>query len=77
MTEGRHPRDPLVKKIVALLVPRGDRKMFETAGRLLADVWGEPERVSRLSRSHGPTTMKISLRSWIGVSSLSWAFLHV
>jgi len=48
MTEGRHPRDPLVKKIVALLVPRGDRKMFETAGRLLADVWGEPERVSPL-----------------------------
>ena len=43
---GRHPRDPLVKKIVALLVPRGDQKIYERARSLLAGSWGEPERVS-------------------------------
>ncbi len=43
---GRHPRDPLVKKIVALLVPRGDPKIYERARLLLAGSWGEPERVS-------------------------------
>ena len=46
MIEGRHPRDPQVKKIVALLVPRGETEVFETASGLLADVWGEPERIS-------------------------------
>ena len=42
----KHPRDPLVKKIVALLVPRGDSEIFSEASRLLYEKWGEPERVS-------------------------------
>ncbi|MCC8184521.1 DUF4416 family protein [Cloacibacillus porcorum] len=43
---GRHPRDPLVKKIVALLVPRGDTAVYEHARGLLEKIWGRPERVS-------------------------------
>lgn len=43
---GRHPRDPLVKRIVALLVPRGEKGIFERASSLLSDAWGEPERIS-------------------------------
>lgn len=46
--ENRHPRDPLVKKVLALLVPRGNREVFEAAKKALAEVWGEPERVSPL-----------------------------
>ncbi|NLX84105.1 MAG: DUF4416 family protein [Synergistaceae bacterium] len=42
----KHPRDPLVKKIVALLVPRGENEIFSEASQLLHDIWGEPERVS-------------------------------
>ncbi len=42
----RHPRDPLVKKIVALLVPRGDIDIFSNAKKLLLEAWGEPERIS-------------------------------
>lgn len=44
--EQRHPRDPLVKKIVALLVPRGDKEIFDDTCRLLAKEWGEPEEIS-------------------------------
>ena len=43
---GRHSRDPLVKRIVALLVPRGEKWIFERAASLLSDAWGEPERIS-------------------------------
>ena len=46
--ENRHPRDPLVKKVLALLVPRGNSEVFEAAKKALAEVWGEPERVSPL-----------------------------
>ena len=46
--EGRHPRDPLVKKIAALLVPRGDKEIFDTTLQMLAGVWGEPEKISPL-----------------------------
>ena len=41
-----HPRDPLVKKIVALLVPRGEMGIFTKAKELLFEAWGEPERIS-------------------------------
>ena len=41
----RHPRDPLVKKIVALLVPRGDNRIFSEVCSLLRYEWGEPERI--------------------------------
>lgn len=44
--EGRHPRDPLVKKILALLVPRGEQRIYENACRILEEHWGKPERVS-------------------------------
>jgi hypothetical protein len=42
----RHPRDPFVKKIVALLVPRGNMGIYEAACKLLFEAWGEPERIS-------------------------------
>lgn len=42
----RHPRDPFVKKIVGLLVPRGNSEMFDITWNLLYEVWGEPERIS-------------------------------
>lgn len=41
-----HSRDPLVKKILALLVPRGDETIFSMTKELLAEVWGKPERIS-------------------------------
>ena len=44
--ENRHPRDPLVKKVLALLVPRGNAEVYEAIRKNLAEVWGEPERVS-------------------------------
>ncbi len=44
--EGKHPRDPLVKKIIALLIPRGDMEVFEYTKSLLREEWGDPERVS-------------------------------
>ena len=44
--EGRHPRDPLVKKIAALLVPRGDEDTLRRTLSMLAEKWGEPQRVS-------------------------------
>ena len=44
--ENRHPRDPLVKKIAALLVPRGDTEIFEKTKELLAEKWGKPEKIS-------------------------------
>ena len=44
--ESRHPRDPLVKKIVALLVPRGNKEIFEHTMQLLEARWGTPERTS-------------------------------
>lgn len=44
--EGINPRDPLVKKVLGLLVPRGDAEMFERTKAMLAEVWGEPESVS-------------------------------
>lgn len=43
--EGRHPRDPLVKKIAALLVPRGDEETLRRTLAMLAGKWGEPQRV--------------------------------
>lgn len=44
--EGRHPRDPLVKKVLALLVPRGNEEIYGNACALLEERWGRPERVS-------------------------------
>ena len=44
--ESRHPRDPLVKKILALLVPRGENKIFEQVKEMLRAEWGVPERIS-------------------------------
>lgn len=44
--EGRHPRDPLVKKIVAVLTPRGQADFFGEVKELLRAEWGEPERES-------------------------------
>ncbi len=44
----RHPRDPLVKKILALLIPRGDTTVFAAVKKRLEELWGEPERVSPL-----------------------------
>ena len=44
--EGRHPRDPFVKKIAALLVPRGDEDTLRRTLSMLAEKWGEPQRVS-------------------------------
>lgn len=44
--EDRHPRDPLVKKIAALLVPRGDRTILDDMMQRLEREWGKPERVS-------------------------------
>lgn len=46
--EGRHPRDPLVKKILAILIPRGDDAMFGKLKEMLSDSWGKPERESGL-----------------------------
>ena len=43
--EGRHPRDPLVKKIAALLVPRGDEETLRRTLAMLAGKWGAPQRV--------------------------------
>jgi len=42
-----HPRNPLVKRILALLVPRGDKKIFESVSDMLEELWGKPERISR------------------------------
>lgn len=42
----RDPREPLVKKILALLLPRGANGIFEYVSKLLHREWGEPERVS-------------------------------
>ena len=44
--DGRHPRDPLVKKIAALLVPRDGAEVYDNMRSLLEKIWGEPERVS-------------------------------
>ena len=44
--EKRHPRDPLVKKISAVLVPRNDKYMLASTLSMLGEKWGEPERVS-------------------------------
>ena len=46
VNNGRHPRDPLVKKILALLVPRGETAVYEDTCGLLENIWGRPERVS-------------------------------
>ena len=46
--EGRHPRDPLVKKIAALLVPRGDEETLRSTLAMLAGKWGEPQRVGAI-----------------------------
>lgn len=42
----RHPREPLVKKIAALLVPRGSCEIYRKCRELLTESWGEPERES-------------------------------
>lgn len=44
--EAGHPRDPLVKKIVAVLTPCGDKALFNEVKELLRSEWGEPERES-------------------------------
>lgn len=43
-----HPKEPLVKKILALLLPHGDEKMFSLVSEMLEENWGRPERVSPL-----------------------------
>lgn len=45
--ENKHPRDPLVKKIVAVLVPRGNEKFLREVRELLYAEWGSPERESK------------------------------
>lgn len=45
--EAKHPRDPLVKKILALLVPHDAPDISQNAMELLKARWGSPERVSR------------------------------
>ncbi len=42
----RHPRDPLVKKIAALLTPRGSEDAYLALISALRGTWGEPERIS-------------------------------
>jgi len=44
--DNKHPRDPLVKKVLALLVPHGDTEIFEQTKKMLAKIWGQPERIS-------------------------------
>lgn len=46
--EGRHPRDPLVKKITAVLVPRGNKEFLNEVRETLRTEWGDPERESGL-----------------------------
>lgn len=46
--DGKHPRDPLVKRIAAILTPRGDKKIFSGVREMLRAEWGEPERESGL-----------------------------
>lgn len=46
--EGRHARDPLVKKILALLLPRGNEKVYKDVYDMLELEWGKPERISTL-----------------------------
>ncbi len=41
-----HPREPRVKKILALLVPQDKPQVFEEARQLLEKEWGAPERIS-------------------------------
>jgi hypothetical protein len=41
-----NPREPLVKKFLAMLVPRGNRPVFERTSKILEVRWGKPERVS-------------------------------
>ena len=41
-----HPREPRVKKILALLVPRDEPVIFDETSRMLEDIWGAPERIS-------------------------------
>lgn len=43
----KHTREPLVKKILALLIPRGDEAVFLNVKSLLDKLWGEPERISQ------------------------------
>jgi len=45
---GRNPKEPLVKKILAMLVPRKDSAMFEKVKSMLSAAWGQPERISGL-----------------------------
>lgn len=45
-TEKRHPRDPLVKKIIAILIPRGNQNNYNKVYNILEYVWGAPERIS-------------------------------
>ncbi|MBR4401105.1 MAG: DUF4416 family protein [Synergistes sp.] len=45
--EGKHPCDPLVKKITGLLVPKNDPAVYENMCALLERVWGKPERISQ------------------------------
>lgn len=44
--EGKHPRDPLVKKIVAILAPRGNQRFLGEVMEMLRAEWGAPERES-------------------------------
>jgi hypothetical protein len=44
----RHPRDPLVKRVLALLIPRGNKEIFAQVTEMLSEVWGRPERISKL-----------------------------
>lgn len=44
--EERNPRDPLVKKIVAVLTPRGDKRLLNEIKEKLCEEWGAPERES-------------------------------
>lgn len=46
MTNRPHPHCPLVKKILALLVPSDDAQMYERAVGALEEMWGKPERIS-------------------------------
>lgn len=44
--EMKHPKDPLVKKILAILIPRGEQSIYNRVYKILEDVWGVPEKIS-------------------------------
>lgn len=46
MSIEEHPREPYVKKILALLLPRDNEEAEKLAFELIEKEWGKPERIS-------------------------------